>query len=241
MSEKRRVYRSTEDLDSFKVAVAWSEQDYVDAELVDLSSKGAAISLSLPDGEPPTFPVGTPVRLRIEAPGVEPVNDIIALVRNERDDDGKRVFGLEIVEWRTLAEKLPARYFASFNRRRHFRMNVPDKPPINVAVVASENNAVITATLVNISIGGCLLACPVDEGPQTGDRIRIKFSLPALPHELSFAGAVMSRNVAGEISRCGIEFEDTTSKDFQAQEELILRYIMERQRESLATRIPAGR
>ena len=180
MAERRAVYRQTKGLEEIRVAVAWAGREYVDAELVDLSARGAAVSVRGIQGEKPFPDVGSPVTLRFVVPDGNPVTDVVAYVRNERESSGARVLGLEIADWRKLRDQLPAKWFTAFNRRRHYRVDVPRQPPIEVELTLAAG-AAITGTMKNVSAGGCLLILD-DPGagtvPGTGEAVQVRFQLP---------------------------------------------------------------
>ena len=121
MEERRATYREQQGLEAIKASMAWRGHDYVGASLIDLSARGAAVALTIPARRAPTLPIGTSVYLRFEIPGIDPISNILALIRNERDSDDSRLFGVEIADWPTLSDNLPPRLFSAFNRRRHYR------------------------------------------------------------------------------------------------------------------------
>lgn len=235
MNDKRKAYRTESVPDTIELQVAWKDHDYVPASLIDLSARGAAIIISLSETEIPAFLPGTPVQLKFVIQGIDPLSDIGAVVRNERDQDGSRVFGLEIIDWRVLVKQLPSRYSAAFNRRRHFRVKVPDKPPTKVQVSEVDSGSEMSAALCNISIGGCLLAFSESEYPKTGERVRMQFKLPDSSSDFDVVGKIASEFEADGTMRCGIEFDGTATIGFNAQQQVISRYVMDRQCEMLRT------
>lgn len=233
MNDKRTAYRTQDVPDTIDLHVAWEGHDYIAASLIDLSARGAAIIISLSESEIPAFLPGTPVLLKFVIQGIDPLTDVNAVVRNERDQSGSRVFGLEIIDWRRLVKQLPSRYSAAFNRRRHFRVKVPDKPPTNVEVTRIEGGDVLGATLSNISIGGCLLAFSAAEHPNKGERVRMQFKLSDTASDFDLVGQIASEFEDDGTMRCGIEFDGTATIGFNAQQQVISQYVMDRQCEML--------
>ena len=182
----------------------------------------------------PTISEGTAVYLRFASPGIEPVSDIVAFVRNSRDVSGVRVFGLEIANWRGLHSRLPPKLVSLFNRRKHYRVAVPRTPPVQVDVSEQRELRQRTARLCDISAGGCSLQFEPADAPQTGDTVKLQFCLPDSEYRFNLAGICKSNFQSGEFQQCGIEF-DIGEPEFTTQQQHISHYVMERQRELLAS------
>lgn len=231
MRERRANYREQQGLEAIKVSMAWHDHDYVSAALIDLSARGATVSITIPAGQEPALQIGTDVYLRFEVPGIDPISGIHAVIGNARDSRDSPLFGLEIIDWQTLSDNLPPRLFSAFNRRRHYRVDVPKQPETDVAVLNLESGQAATATLSNLSAGGCLLLFRLEEGPQAGENLRIKFCLPGSAYRFDLLGTVKRTSEFRDSARCGIEFEDTQSREFIVQQQQISQYVMQRQRE----------
>ncbi len=231
MREKRGAYRTKEGLEEIKVSVARLGGEYLEGVLIDLSARGTAVAVAVPSARLAALPLGTTVQLRFDIAGLAPIADIVAVVRNERDSDGRRVFGLEIIDWRTLHDRLPPRLFAAFNRRAHYRVPLPSQPETKVSVTLTESERACTATLADISVSGCLLLFPAEELPQTGAILRLKFCLPGSDIPLNLLGTARSAAEFKDAVRCGVEFEVSRSREFLAHQQQISRYVMKRQRE----------
>ncbi len=233
IDERRAAYRNQPSLDEVEVSIAWSGREYAPGQLVDLSARGAAVSLSLPASGVPSITEGTAVYLRFESPGIEPVSDIVAFVRNTRDASGERVFGLEIANWRGLHARLPPKLFSLFNRRQHYRVDVPQAPPVLVEVADHRTHEKYSARMCDISVGGCLLQFEGGDVIRAGDTVSLEFSLPASEYRFNLVGICRSNFQSGEFLQCGFAFE-TGGPEFNTQQQHISQYVMHRQRELLA-------
>ncbi len=228
--DRRARYREPQGLETIKVSMAWLGHDYVGVSLIDLSARGATVAV--PAGQVPSaLRIGLDVYLRFEFPEIDPISDILALIGNARDSRESRLFGLEILDWQALSDKLPPRLFSAFNRRRHHRVDVPKQPGTDVAVLNLESGQTATATLSNVSASGCLLLFRLEEGPQAGESLQIKFCLPGSAYRFDLLGSAKNTSKIGDSARCGIEFDDSESREFLAQQEQISQYVMQRQRE----------
>ncbi len=233
MRERRSIYREQQGLDEVKISMAWPGHDYVAGQLIDLSARGAAVSVSVPSSQVPALPVGSSVYLCFETAGLEPISDIVASISNERDVSGTRVFGLEIIDWSGLHDRLPPKLFSLFNRRQHYRVAVPRQPPVEVDVSQHPSGRKLTAHLSNISAGGCLLLFELEDAPQKGDKLELQFRLPDSEYRYNLSGVCMSAFEFGESDICGIGFESSQSEAFVTQQQRISHYVMDRQRELL--------
>ncbi len=210
--------------------MAWRGHDPVKGSVVDASAKGVSVSLSVSAAEAPALPIGTSVFLSFEIPNLEPIHDILAVVRNERDRADRRIFGLEIFDWRRLHDSLPPRFFATFNRRRDYRVSPETETGVEVVLVQSGHAT--RAALSDISMSGCLLLFQPEGAPKLGDNVQLEFRLPGLETNFRFSGTVRSESEFRNRVRCGVEFEANDSREFKAQQVEISRYVMQRQRES---------
>ncbi|HEY5624825.1 MAG TPA: PilZ domain-containing protein, partial [Gammaproteobacteria bacterium] len=233
MPERRSSYRVQQGLEAIAVSMAWPGHDYVSARLIDLSARGASVALSFPASDVPEIPAETSVYLNFDAPGLEPISGILALVRNVRNLPGERVFGLEIVDWRRLHDSLPATLFGLFNRRRHYRVKVPRQPPIEVAVLRVSGES-LTAHLCDISVGGCLLLLETEIAVEEAEKVKLKFRLPDSDYYYELPGVIRSGSEHEDSKRCGVEFESTQSMEAITRQQRIAHYVMERQRKVLA-------
>lgn len=229
MSERRKTYREQRGLESIQVSVAVDEGDFLPVALLDLSARGAAVEITAQAHRDQllSLPVGTNLYMRFELSGADAIPPIRGVLRNVRDDAAGLVCGLEIIDWRTLHAKLPPRLFSAFNRRRHFRVDVPQLAGIEVKVTQQDGEQG-SAVLANISLGGCQLMFATGSAPETSVRLQLRFSLPGSDYSFDLAGTVRSAAEGKNAIRCGIEFETLQARP----EKEISQYVMQRQRES---------
>ncbi len=230
--ERRRQYRTSDGIDGIRVAMAVPEQPPVQGELIDLSAGGAAVLMRRASSEDlAALATGADVRLTFDVPGIDPVPGIAAIVRSARDSDDGRVFGVEIVDGKTLHSRLPARVFAAFNRRRHFRLEFLEESAPEVEVQPLPDGAPIAGRLGNLSVSGCLLLFEPGHEPALESSLRVAFDLPGVDDRFSFHGIVRSAFEVKGSMRCGIEFDAKQSENFMAQEQQLSHFIVKRQQE----------
>ena len=97
----------------------------------------------------------------------------------------------------------------------------------------TESSREATASLVNISLSGCLLLFQSEEIPQEGESLQINVCLPGSAYRFDLFGSVKNVSEFRGTARCGIEFAATRSREFLAQQQQISRYVMKRQSECI--------
>jgi c-di-GMP-binding flagellar brake protein YcgR len=224
MENRRKNYRTAQ-LSGISVSIAWDGENFIDGQLLDLSARGVAVAFKMPVPQIPAVLEDARVLARFEIEGLDPIADVTALVRNVREIDDTQVFGMQILDWQTLHNRLPPRLFSAFNRRRHFRVNLP---PETRAVVSREDDPnEATVQVSNLSVGGCQLLYPLERLPEIGQRLRLRFRLPGSSETLDLNATLRNVIDAQSYGRCGLEFEKIGSRD----EQELMQYIMRRQRE----------
>ena len=204
--ERRSQNRVTQGLEAMTVSIARSRDNYVSARLVDLSARGAAVSVAVPKSGAELIRSGDVVYLSFEIKGAEPIVDIVSHVRHAREGNNEQVLGLEIADWRELHERLPRRVLALFNRRRDFRVEVPRVPPTSVSVRVGEQVETLSAQLLDISANGCRIRVDPRQAPKVGDEVFLDFHLPDGDFEYHLGGKVRSLTWRDQFAECGIEF-----------------------------------
>ena len=224
MQNRRKNYRTAQ-LSGISVSIAWDEENFIDGQLLDLSARGVAVAFKMPVPQIPADLEDAKVLARFEIEGLDPIGDVTALVRNVREIDNTQVFGMQILDWQTLHNRLPPRLFSAFNRRQHFRVNLP---PDTTAVVSREDAPNdLTVRLSNLSVGGCQLLYPAELAPEVGQSLRLRFGLPGTSQTLELNATLRNIIDTGGHGRCGMQFDEIGARDEQA----LMQYIMQRQRE----------
>lgn len=231
MSEQRSRYRVREGLEPIRVSVARLGENPRAARLVDLSQRGAALSLPADTAEVLPLPIGSRLFLSFEIPGLRSIDDVLAEVRHVRTEQGERFIGCAIINWERFHEALPERMFALFNRRRDRRIELPHTPPVQVEVTVQDGGSVLLARLADISLHGCALLFAPGRAPKLDDTLELSFCLPDADYEYRLAGRIRSLTGVGDAIRCGFEFRHERSRDNVAQQQRILLFVTRMQRE----------
>lgn len=230
--ERRSPYRTTDGIDEIRVSMAVPEHAPIEGTLVDLSAAGAAVFMRRASTEDlAALAVGADVCLTFEVSGIDPISGILAVVRNARETDDGRVFGLEIIEWQTPHSELPPHVFSAFNRRRHYRLEFMEESAPDVDIQLLPDEAPSAARLGNVSVSGCLLLFDPEHAPAPQSALRLEFELPGMDFRFSFHGTVRSASVFKGLTCCGIEFDARRSGNFMAQEQQLSHFIVKRQQE----------
>ena len=230
-------------LNSIKVSIAANRDRYIEGLLFDVSPASHSISVALPSAKTDELINGAKVYLCFEAPGLERLSKILVEVGNERDSEGKRILDLEVINWHELHAYLPAGISTSFNRRSHFRVDLPEDNRPEVIVILQQDSQEIEATMLDISETGTKLSFRSDHAPDVGETMRTRFCLPNSPYQFDLVGVVVGQWEVPDARLCGIEFTHNALDEeqlFQAQQGTISQYVMERQRELLQEGAASG-
>lgn len=221
-------------LNSIKVSIATNRDQYIEGLLFDVSPASHSITVTLPAAKTDKLINGAKVYLCFEAPGLERLSKILAEVGNECDSEGKRILDLEVINWHELHAYLPAGISTSFNRRSHFRVDLPEDNRPEVIVFMQEDSREIEATMLDISETGTKLSFRSEQAPDIGETLRTRFCLPNSEYQFDLVGNVVGQWEVPDARLCGIEFTRNAVDEeqlFRVQQGTISQYVMERQRE----------
>lgn len=227
--ERRSVYRISQSLDGIDVTLAWDGSESRPGKVVDLTAQGAAIQVEFPLGDAPELSEDATVDLILGIPDTERLLCVLAVIRHQWDTHGARVFGLRIIEWQKLHDRLPTHYFAKFNRRRRYRLGFSRASAPDVVVRVLPNGQSTTATFVNLSVEGCQLAFGQDGAPEVDTPLQLEFRLPETDYQFVVRGNVVSAFSADGESHRGVEFDVSRSPEFSKQEPNLSYYIVKQQ------------
>ena len=222
------------ELSNIKVSIELSRDQIIEGYLNDVTPTSQAISVAILPANPELPIPGTNLNLHFEIPGVDPLVQILAVVKKACKKSGECFLDLEVIDWHEFHRHLPSNLSTNFNRRRHFRVNMPRLNETEVSVLSMQSGRSLSATMLDISVKGSKLSFALDEAPIVGETLRIKFCLPTSEYQLELLATVTGRWKIKNARNCGVEFKDNSpaeEKPFLAQQKLISQYVMERQRE----------
>jgi c-di-GMP-binding flagellar brake protein YcgR len=138
------------------------------------------------------------------------------------------------------AESPRARIASRENARAFVRVRPHANKPV-VLTVRTEHDAstAFQVAVADMSAGGVAFAAAAHQAPriERGSRIVLEVSLHGAPPVLVLHGVVRHRSSASGFVRFGVKFENEADDGFDASQERIMRYVMERQQELLASRL----
>jgi PilZ domain len=232
--EPQRVATGEEEQPVRVVLTSMDGQWRIGAVLDDMRGDGCRLRAS--GDQAVTETIGTSVTLWLveEESGIElPIES--KLSRHTRDDRG-HVLDLAFTDLRTVGGLLQPLLARRFNRRSAFRV----KPgryegPYAVTLVAPADVEVplTTGALVDVSTRGLAVDMPASfEAAMTGkERVEVLFRLPTSQGSLVANGRIAHRTVRGELVRYGVQFLNVETPEFQRTHDIILSYVIRRQRE----------
>ncbi len=207
---------------------------YPDAELMDVSARGAGLLIQPEDAE--LFEEGKPVDLTFTMMGrPRPVRARAEIKHVEEIDSqlGVRVkVGTEFLDVDDLYSQLDGKIWAFFNRRLAYRVELGEGQfPARLRYKAGTlegwlHDLSVRGFAISIDRGTRLLMLPTHEG-------RAQFEIPGTGKEAPFEAVLVHRMAEQKTIRLGFRIDADRSPLFTRSEEQIREYVMERQRQEL--------
>ena len=225
-----RLQQISIEADSIEVSISWSGREFLDARIRDLSARGPTIFLSV-SAEMPELPAGSIISATIHVPGLDPVNNVLSIVRQQRFAGSECLLDIEIVDWTPVRKTMPSELFALFSQRRYVRVDTQELP-IRVMVRWNAKKPPGSARLENISASGCAILFAHGAAPDVEDVI-LEFQLPDSEHLYHLTAKIKNVTEVGGLTSCGMEFHDDHSHEFLSQQSRISHFVEVTQREQL--------
>ena len=227
-AERREVYRVDENIDKYGLAVTLETglAAPIEAEIVDLSRRGAA--LRLPEQQASAFASGVDVLLSFTHGGSSDPIPIGGQVRSVIATPGYIRLGIRFCSFEDLTAHLPGHLLPLFNRRVARRVR-PDG--VILVELRPRDAAPVSSVLRDISWSGMSVA--VDARADTvvlerESRIGLHFALPRERAPLELIGQVQ-RGLLIDAEVCyGIRFDEAGTPHFERQQLSLKRYVARR-------------
>jgi hypothetical protein len=241
-SDRREVYRVEYQAESYGLAVTLETgiAAPIEAEIVDLSRRGAA--LRLVDRQAPELRPGADVLLTFRhGAGGDPI-PIGGQVRSVIATPGYVRVGIRFCSFDDLTAHLPGHLLPLFNRRVARRV----RPEGSIVIELRPRSAApVPGLLRDISWSGMNVA--VDARADTlvlerEERIGLHFVLPRERAPLELVGQVQRGLLVDTEVRYGIRFDEEATPDFKRQQLSLKRYVARRYlaEQSAAKKDPDG-
>jgi hypothetical protein len=227
-AERREVYRVEYQAESYGLAVTLETgvAAPVEAEIVDLSRRGAG--LRLPERQAPELVPGADVLLTFRHGATGDPIPIGGQVRSVIATPGYVRIGVRFCSFDDLTAHLPGHLLPLFNRRVARRVR-PEGPI--VIELRPRDAATVPGLLRDISWSGMSVA--VDARADTlvlerEARIGLHFVLPRERAPLELIGEVQRGLLVDAEVRYGIRFDEQATPDFKRQQLSLKRYVARR-------------
>jgi len=236
--ERRRSKRVTlEKPDRLPAAVETPGGTDIDGHLNDFSVDGVAISFSGKD-IPPLF-MGQTVTLTLRVPMPSQKYSVVSIdaqVRNFVYDPATEIArcGLEFENRIRRDSNLFSALYTIANQRNAVRIEPDRQSPVTIEL-KTPNGLQAEGTIRDISATGVSIVVSGDlEKSDIGmDTIELSFSLPDTEGDVDLSGTIRHKKLDMDATWVGIEFDEQEDTRTDTQQQKILRYIMQRQRELL--------
>lgn len=193
--------------------------------VLDTSASGTRIRFKRRDC--PKLEVGLSVEIRFFQAGVSKHLTARALVHNETEEDGDRVFGFRFVELEEFYPQLTPKLWELFNRRVAYRAR-PDRL-LEVDVECGEHR--FRAPLFDLAAMGMGLEIPPELASRLSDfeTLRATLELPGVDTPAAVEGDIVHRTPFGLSHRHGVAFAPERTTVFLDQQARILEWVLERE------------
>ena len=208
----------------------------VAASLADVSARGC--SFVVPETHAPELEVGTELVLRMRIGGPRmPQLFIRGVIRSRSVDDGGLRVGVQFLDTDRLYHQLQEPQWRFFNRRQAFRVPPVDERgrPLRAKLEIPGEDKPRSVQVHDLSCTGLSISIrTIDDFEIPKDEpICATFALPGVPQMLDLVlRFVHRRHIDGRI-RVGFRIDTIGTVRMEEQSELILRYVLERQRQIL--------
>ena len=200
-------------------------------EALDVSIGGTRVQASSPDG--PVLVMGDDVQLTFTSDQLEQPLVVPARTVHRAEEDGTRTYGFQFTDRTLLENQLAGDIYRIFNRRGSYRVQPPDELPIEVTLETDGENKRLRGRMVDISPRGMGVLAPVEAASAfLGiDRIMVSFTLPTSPDPVRLEDIIRSRRLTATGVRYGIALDFQASAQPEAQQNTIIDYVVQRQRD----------
>lgn len=218
------------------VAVCGVQEQDITGEVVRSFGEGVETLFSRHEG--PELPLGQTIQLTFFSADHRP-RMLRGTPTLRHDSAGYRRYSFRFEE----SEEVRQGFLRMFNQRRAFRVDAGVNPPIDVHLTDAASDparSVPSAALLrSISSTGVGLAAnaAIDLLFAKVESVRLRMTLPPLDSSLNLMAWIRNRRLQDQTVFYGLEFDPQRTVDYEAQEQIVLQYVMRRQREELQQRL----
>ena len=232
-TERRAQYRVQVDpSEDLRVTIPNPEGDAFLGRLIDLSGSGAGASFPLSNC--PVLAIGETAELVFTTQRLKTPLVIAARVQNRIEQHDSCRYGFLFLEGQLRDVDLSSDLRALFNRRKAVRVRPDPQSPINVELQALQGGLRVEGRLEDISASGVRIRLErqADSTLTAISTVTTSFSLPDCG-VVSLTGHIRNRQLVEGSLSYGIEFDPELTDNFVSQQEIVVRFVMQRQRELL--------
>ncbi len=204
--------------------------------LDDVSSRGCGFSMDLESAE--DLAVGSELVLRMKVgPKTSPQLFIRSEIRGIREADGLMHIGVAFKDCDRLYHQLDVPQWLYFNRRGAFRVPPCNHrgDPLRAGFYDYKSTEEQRFTVNDLSSTGLSIRLSGSREFTLSETqlIRTKFELPGIEQPFDLRARFIHRTFVQGVERIGMKFDESATRDFDDQSELILGYVLERQSQIL--------
>jgi hypothetical protein len=234
-------------------AVAQSKDTPVDIVLFDSGKEfsgqvtgafegGATASFSQKTRFAP--PVGEEVRCEVRNEFFELPLEMHLELKHREDSDNQVEFRFEWSRPEEFKQQLTSKLQRTFNRRKYFRVPPDTSDPVKaiLRLVDQQTKKKLATEAAVIEVGGGGITAEVD--PRVEARlaglvqVELEFNIPGYQTQITMDVTLKHRHMTGRTIRYGLQYIRQDTKEYEQSEEVIIDYVMKRQREILKVKQP---
>ena len=233
MEEQRTHYRGlARDRNPLEVSVLEADGPSVTGRLIDGSLGGAKVRFARPGS--PELVIDQAVQLRITSDLLKNPIEVSAIVRHRIDERCSRSYGFRFTNPEHIKRELLPQLTRLFNQSGAYRVQPSPEAPIKAALNGGDG---CPDTVWVTDISGTGVGVRVDVELDTkfvmAKAINIAITLPNV-QRVCFEGVICSRSLPDDNNgiHYSIAFDLEKTHDAQRQHDIVIDYVLQRQREN---------
>jgi hypothetical protein len=209
-------------------------------DVIDVPRGG--LGMRFPEAHAPQLPVGKEVILVLTSAHLGKTVDLPAIVFTRVETNGYRHYSFQFNGQAAYSRQVANEFYRLFNRRHADRVEPRLDERVDAHIEAFEprdGRSPLAVNLRDISATGIgiVTTAEADYALANVERVRARINLPTHDTALSLVAWIRSRALEGGSIAYALQFDSQQSREFGAQQEAIMDYVMGRLMEELQSTV----
>lgn len=200
------------------------------------------LGMRFPEVHVPQLPVGKQVVLALTSAHLGKTVELPAMVLSRVETDGFRHYSFQFNGRAAYSRQVAKEFYRLFNRRHADRVEprLDERVEVHIEVFEQrDGRSPLTVYLRDISATGIGIVATAEADYALADVecVRARINLPTHDTALSLVAWIRSRALEGDSIAYALQFDSQQSREFGAQQEAIMDYVMGRLMEELQSTV----